>query len=469
MDELNLKIADYVANDQIKNEAAYDAARLSLQDALGCAILSLKFADCQKLLGPVVDGTVVPNGARVIGTPYILDPITASFNLGSMIRWLDFNDTWLGKEWAHPSDTIGALLPLADYLSQTKKNFKMRDLLTGIIKAYEIQGTLAISNSFNQIGFDHVIFVKIASAAVGAFFLGAHKNQVFDALSNAWIDTGPIRAYRHFPNTGSRKSWAAGDQAARGLYFAFLTMKGEMGYSLALSAKKWGLYDVLFQGKPFKLVQPLDSHIIENILFKVLYPAEFHAQTAVEAAIQLHPLIRDKWDEIEKIEIETQEPAMRIIDKKGVLSNHADRDHCLQYMVAVAILTGNLKEEDYSDQNALNPLIDALRNKMILKENAQFTKDYYDPKKRFIGNSISIAMLDGTIFGPISISAPLGHPSRRKEATPCLLTKFERNLSSHYTKEKIKSLMELFADKERFENLAISSFVDYFMGCKDVK
>lgn len=463
MDLLNLALADYVANYEISDEKAYDAARLSLQDAIGCAILSLKFPECKKLLGPIIEGTIVPNGARILGTNYVLDPITGAFNFGAMIRWLDFNDTWLAKEWGHPSDNIGALLPLSDFLSQSKKNFTMRQLLTGIIKAYEIQGSLALSTSFNQIGFDHVILVKIASVAIGTSFLGGNEKQIFDALSNAWIDVGPLRTYRHYPNTGLRKSWAAGDQAARGLHFAFLTMRGEMGYKNALQAKKWGLLDVLFEGKSLEIIQPLNSYIIQNILFKVSYPAEFHAQTAVEAAILLHPLLKKRYDEIEQIEITTQEPAIRIIDKKGGLNNHADRDHCLQYMVAVALLKGNLQDDDYSDHMSLNPLIDLLRDKMEVKEDEQFTRDYYDPSKRFITNSLKIYLKSGEILGPITIETPLGHPSRRQEAIPYIQEKFQRNLGTQYSKTKIESLLELFQDKEKFDNMQASTFVDFFV------
>lgn len=464
-DEIISQIANYVAHAEIESPTAYASAKLCLKDAIGCAILSLKFPECKKLLGPVIEGTIVPKGSRVLGTSYILDPVQAAFNFGTMIRWLDFNDTWLGSEWAHPSDNIGAILPVCDTLSQSNNLLTMKDLLTAIIKAYEIQGILALTNSFNEIGFDHVIYVKVATAAITANLMGASLTQIMNAVSNAWIDTGPLRTYRHYPNTGSRKSWAAGDQCSRGVHFARLAMLGEMGYKSALTAKKWGLFDVLFKGEPFTLNKTFGSYVIENILFKVSYPAEFHAQTAVECAFLLHDKIKDRLNEIKSIEIETQEPAVRIIDKKGKLHNPADRDHCLQYMVAIGLIKGNLSEEDYLEDASLNPLIDFLRDKMIVTENAEFTKNYYDLSKRSIGNSITIHFQDGSVAGPVSIEYPLGSRARREEALSFLQDKFKKNLESHYEEDRVRDIMGLFEEgkAEEFDNMLVSDFVDHFV------
>lgn len=462
IDSTNVLIADYVV-DKVINEKVYPLAKICLKDALGCAILSLQFPECKRLLGPSFEGTLVPNGSRVPGTAFVLDPVTAAFNLGAMIRWLDFNDTWLGKEWAHPSDNIAAILSIGDYLSQKDPTITMKKILNAIIKAYEIQGTIAISNSFNSIGLDHVILVKVASTAVVTKLLGGSKKQIMDALSHAWIDLGPLRTYRHGPNTGSRKSWAAGDQAARAVYLSMLTMRGEMGYKNVLSAKTWGLFDVLFKGKPFTFEKTLDSFIMENILFKVSYPAEFHAQTAVECAVKISPEIQHRFDEISQIDIETQMSAIRIIDKKGTLNNHADRDHCLQYMVAVALIKGNLTESDYSDQNAANPLIDFLRNKMSVSENSQFTKDYEDLNKRSIATRITVYFQDGSKIGPVTIEYPLGHAKRRQESFPFLEQKFKKNMSSHYPKNKVDLNFDITNDKNPTEQakLLIKQF-NYF-------
>lgn len=460
-DEILFLIADYVANKEISNPLAFDTAKLCLMDSIGCALLSLKFEECKKLLGPIVEGTVVPHGSRVLGTNYILDPIQAAFNFGTMIRFLDYNDTWLGLEWAHPSDNLGAILPICDYMSQKGHVLTLKDLLTAMIKAYEIQGIIALSNSFNSIGFDHVILVKVATAAVTTKILGGNFDQILNAVSNSWIDTGPLRTYRHFPNTGSRKSWAAGDQCSRGAYFAWLSMRGEMGYKSALTAKKWGLYDTLFKGEPFSLKKPFDSFVLENILFKVSFPAEFHAQTAVECGIILHQKIKDRFHEIRSIEIQTQEPALRIIDKSGPLNNYADRDHCLQYMTAVALLTGDLKEEDYHDSIAKNPMIDLLRDKMKVVENKRFTEEYYDITKRSIANGVTIYLKDGSSIGPIIVEYPLGHPRRREEAIPLLMEKFKNNLSSHYKKDKVEELLKLFETKG-FDEMLVCDFVNHF-------
>lgn len=467
IDPILKSIADYVHDYTITSPEAYQTASLSLADSLGCAILALKYKACTKLLGPVIPGTTVPNGSRVPGTPYILDPIRAAFNIGSMIRWLDFNDTWLAAEWGHPSDNLGGLLAITDYLSQQKishgeKPFIVKDLLTAMIKAHEIQGGLALQNSFNRIGFDHVILVKVATTGVVTSLLGGTHQQIVDALSNAWIDTGPLRTYRHAPNTGSRKSWAAGDATSRGVFLAMLTLQGEMGYSHALTAKKWGFYDVLFQGKPFVFQQPLTSYVMENILFKVNFPAEFHAQTAVECAFKLHPLIKHRISDIDSIVLETHESAIRIIDKEGPLNNPADRDHCLQYMVAIALLKGNLTAEDYEDEASKNPKIDALRVKMRVQENPSFSVDYLDPNKRAIANALTIYFKDGTSTQRILQEYPLGHRKRRKEAINLLFNKFENNLSTLFSKQKSKKLREQFMDYESLIQIPVNALVDLF-------
>lgn len=454
-------IADYLCSPKNFSEETYKTAQLCLADALGCAILALKFPACTKLLGPIVPGTIVPYGSRVPGTDFILDPIRAAFNLGTMIRWLDYNDTWLAAEWAHPSDNIGGLLALTDYLSQTSvPHLTVQNLLHAMIQAYEIQGILCLENSFNKIGLDHVIPLKVATAAVTAKLLGANHQQIMDAISNAWIDLGPLRTYRHAPNTGSRKSWAAGDATSRGLQLAWMVKQGEMGYPSALTAKQWGFHEVVFKGQALVFAQPLDSYVMENILFKVKFPAEFHAQTAVECAIHLSPKVKDRWEEIETIEIETHSSALRIIDKKGSLHNPADRDHCLQYMTAIGLLFGTLTADHYEDKVAKNPLIDRLREKMILKENSQFTRDYLDPKKRSIANSLTIKFKNGEVLAPLTIEYPLGHRMRRKEAIPRIFDKFRRNLSSHYSDKQVDQLVDLFQDEALLSKLAVRDFVN---------
>jgi 2-methylcitrate dehydratase len=462
-DELIESIATYTADEVIKSEEAFKTARACLLDSLGCAFLALKFKACTKLLGPLVPGTIVPGGTRVPGTPFILDPIRAAFNFGTMIRWLDFNDTWLAAEWGHPSDNLGALLSIADYLCQNGQKIYVKDLLTALIKAHEIQGILALKNSLNCIGLDHVFFVKLASTAVSTKLLGGSKEQIAAAFSNACIDTGPLRTYRHAPNTGSRKSWAAGDATSRALNLAWMTMQGEMGYNSALTAKQWGLYDVLFKGKPWTIPQAFGSYVMENVLFKISFPAEFHAQTAVEAAIHSHDSIKEHLKEIEKIEIDTHESAIRIIDKKGPLKNPADRDHCLQYMVAIGLIYGELTAEHYEEEISRNPLIDQLRDKMLVKENKQFSQDYLDPEKRSIANSLTIHLKDGRVFGPYTVEYPLGHKRRRAEGIPLLYEKFKENAKHLLPKNEIDAVLELFQDESRLDQMTVSELVDLFV------
>lgn len=472
-DEILSVIADYVLEDFPIGESTLNTAKMCLADALGCAILSLNFSECTKLLGPLVPGTLVPNGTRVIGTDYCLDPVLAAFNIGSMVRWLDYNDTWLAAEWGHPSDNLGGILAISDALSQQRrqsglKPFSMHELLVSMIKAYEIQGQIALHNSFNRIGFDHVILVKVATAAVVTALLGGNKTQVMDAVSQAFLDTGPLRTYRHAPCAGSRKSWAAGDATARGVFLAMLTMRGEKGYPNGLTAPKWGFYDVLFQGKPFCFNQKFSSYVIDNILFKISFPAEFHAQTAVEAAILLYPLIKNRWHEIVEVTINTHESAIRIIDKKGPLKNPADRDHCLQYMVAVALLTGKLSENDYQEDASKNPLIDQLREKIHVVENKLYSRDYLDPMKRSIANSITLVLKGGEVLGPVVVEYPLGHRNRREEGLKPLMDKFERNLLTRFRCEHVERIMKIFDESSRFDHLAVDRFVEEFLPLKSL-
>ncbi|MDR3477691.1 MAG: bifunctional 2-methylcitrate dehydratase/aconitate hydratase [Gammaproteobacteria bacterium] len=461
-------IADYVTSYKIESPLAYSTARYCLMDSLGCAMLALQYPQCTKLLGPIVPGTTVPHGARVPGTDYVLDPILAAFNIGATIRWLDYNDTWLAAEWGHPSDNLGAILAVADYESrkrilQNKAPLTMLNVLKAMIKAYEIQGILALENSFNRIGLDHVVLVKVASTAVATSLMGGNHEAVVNALSQAWIDGQSLRTYRHAPNTGSRKSWAAGDATSRAVRLAWMVMQGEMGYPSALTAKKWGFYDVTWRGQHLHLPQPFGTYVMENILFKIAFPAEFHAQTAVECAILLHPRIKDRLDKIERIVLTTQESAVRIISKTGPLYNPADRDHCLQYMVAAGLIFGDLKAEYYEDKFANDPRIDLLREKMHVQEDTQFTKDYLNPEKRSIANSIQIYFTDGTHTEKVLVEYPIGHNRRREEGIPLLLQKCENNLRNVFNEEQIQKQMALFLDQEALEKTPVNEFMDLFI------
>lgn len=467
-DEAILSIARYVAAPLNDSELAYSTARLCLMDTLGCGILALQYPACRKLLGPVIPGTVVPNGVRVPGTSYELDPILAAFNIGTIIRWLDFNDTWLAAEWGHPSDNLGAILAVADYVSQQRvanqlPALTIRDVLSAMIKAHEIQGVLAIENGFNRLGFDHVILVRIASTAVATFLLGGSVQQIADALSQAWLDGAALRTYRHAPNTGSRKSWAAGDATSRAVKLAWMTMQGEMGYSSALTAKKWGFYDVMMGGNPLKISRSYGSYVMENVLFKISFPAEFHAQTAVECAVKLHHDIKNRLDQIDKIILTTHESAIRIISKSGELHNPADRDHCLQYMVAVALLHGDLKAEHYEDSFANDPRIDQLRDKMLVQENKQFSIDYLDPLKRSIANSMQITFKDGSTTDTVTIEYPIGHRVRREEGIPFMYEKFTKNMTTHFSKEHTDMLLSLFKDQHKLESMPVQQFMALFV------
>lgn len=451
-------IADYVINYEVDSDEAFETARYCLMDSLACAMLALKYPACTKLLGPIVPGAEMKNGARVPGTDYELDPVQAAFNIGAMIRWLDFNDTWLAAEWGHPSDNLGGILAVADWLSRNGKPLQMKDVLIAMIKAHEIQGVMALENSFNRVGLDHVLLVRLASTAVCAHMLGCNREQIINAISHAFIDGGALRTYRHAPNTGSRKSWAAGDATSRAVRLALIATTGEMGYPTALSAKTWGFYDVLFKENRFKLPRDYRSYVMENILFKISYPAEFHAQTAVECAMQLHEQVKDRVDDIERIVVETQEAAIRIIDKTGPLNNPADRDHCLQYMIAVPLLFGRLTAQDYEDAIANDPRIDALRNKMVVSENPQFTKDYFDPDKRYIGNAIEIFFKDGSRTARVSIDFPIGHRKRRKEGIPVLVKKFEKAIGDIFHADQAKKIEAVCADQAKLESMNVAVF-----------
>ena len=456
-------IAAYVADFEITSDLAYETARYCLMDALGCAMLALNFPECTKLLGPTVPGTVVPNGSRVPGTSFVLDPVTAAFNLGTLVRWLDFNDTWLAAEWGHPSDNLGAILPVADYLCRTGTRVTMHDVLTAAIKAHEIQGVIALENSFNRVGLDHVALVKVASTAVVTHLLGGDRAMIINALSNAFIDGQSLRTYRHAPNTGSRKSWAAGDAAARAVWLSLTALKGEMGYPSALTAPKWGFYDVLFKGQPFKFQRDYGSYVMENVLFKVSFPAEFHAQTAAECAMTLHPQVKGRIDEIERVVITTHESAIRIIDKTGPLNNPADRDHCIQYMTAVPLIFGRLTADDYEDDFASDPRIDALRAKMEVVEKKQYSIDYLDPKKRSIANAVQVFFKDSTSTEQVVVEYPIGHRRRRTEGILLLVEKFKHNLSTRFSTEKVAEIVDVFADVEKFESMPVNEFVDLWV------
>ena len=463
-DQALLDIADYVCDFDIESELAFETAHYCLMDTLACGFLALDYTACTKLLGPVIPGATFPGGARVPGTSYELEPVMAAFNIGAMNRWLDFNDTWLAAEWGHPSDNLGGILAVADYLSRQSRikgeaPLKMRDVLAAMIMAHEIQGVLALENSYNRVGLDHVLLVRVASTAVITRMLGGDRDQVLNAVSNAWIDGGALRTYRHAPNTGSRKSWAAGDATSRAVRLALIAMTGEMGYPSALTAPTWGYYDVLFKGKAFQFQRPYGSYVMEKVLFKISYPAEFHSQTAVEAGMTLHEQVEDRIDEISKVVIETQEAGVRIIDKTGPLDNPADRDHCIQYMVAVPMIFGRLTAADYEDGVAGDPRIDTLRAKMEVTENEQYTKDYFDPELRYIGNAVQVFFNDGTSTDRVEVHVPIGHRERREEGIPVLKQKFVNSVSPRLATGQWDELNALCADQEKLAATDVDDFM----------
>lgn len=458
-------IADYVTGTDITSSDAFDTARNCLMDTLGCGFLAQRFPECAKHLGPIAPGTVVPHGARVPGTQFELDPVKAAWDIGCMIRWLDFNDTWLAAEWGHPSDNLGGILAVADYVSRVnvaagKAPLTMRDVLNGMIKAHEIQGCLALENSFNRVGLDHVLLVRVASTAVVAQLLGADHSQIVDALSHAWVDGSSLRTYRHAPNAGPRKSWAAGDATSRAVRLAMLVLKGEMGYPSALSAPTWGFYDVSFKGQSFKFQRDYGSYVMENVLFKISFPAEFHAQTAVEAAVTLHPQVAGRLDEIDRIVITTHESAIRIISKTGALNNPADRDHCLQYMAAIGLLKGNLVAEDYEDDVAADPRVDQIRDLMVIEEDARYSAEYHEPDKRSIANAIQVFFKDGSSTDKIEVEYPIGHRRRREAGIPLLEEKFRRNLAVRFPAGRCAAIFDLCKDQQRLEATPVNEFMD---------
>jgi 2-methylcitrate dehydratase len=467
-DKVIQDIADYVLEYKVKSKEARETARYCLIDTLGCGFEALEYPACTKLLGPIVPGTVVPNGAKVPGTSFVLDPVQAAFNIGAMVRWLDFNDTWLAAEWGHPSDNLGGILATADWLSrnaiaQGRKPLTVDDVLTAMIKAHEIQGCIALENSFNKVGLDHVLLVKVATAAVVAQMLGLTRDEIVNAVSLAFVDGQSLRTYRHAPNTGSRKSWAAGDATSRAVRLALIAKTGEMGYPSVLTAKTWGFYDVSFKGKPFSFQRAYGSYVMENVLFKISYPAEFHSQTAVEAAMTIRTELAKHGKterDVKKITIRTHEAAIRIIDKKGPLDNPADRDHCIQYMVAVPIIFGRLTAADYEDGVAADPRIDALRERIVCVEDKQFTRDYHDPAKRSIANALTVEFTDGTKMNEVVVEYPIGHKRRRKEGMPLLLEKFRRNLARRFPAKQQQAILDVALDAQRLAAMPVHAFVD---------
>ncbi|NIE85812.1 MULTISPECIES: bifunctional 2-methylcitrate dehydratase/aconitate hydratase [unclassified Burkholderia] len=470
-DPVLVEIVDYVLGFEIDSELALETARHCLLDTLGCGLEALSYPACTKLLGPLVPGTVVPNGARVPGTSFQLDPVKAAFDIGAAIRWLDFNDTWLAAEWGHPSDNLGGILATADWLSRTavaagKPPLTMRAVLVAMVKAHEIQGCLALENAFNRVGLDHVLLVKVASTAVVGQLLGLTRDELINALSLAFVDGQALRTYRHAPNTGSRKSWAAGDATSRAVRLALIARTGEMGYPSALSAPTWGFYDVLFEGRPFRFQRPYGSYVMENVLFKIAFPAEFHAQTAAEAALALHRQILAAGrgaESIRRVTIRTHEAAIRIIDKSGPLANPADRDHCIQYMVAVPLLFGRLTAADYEDEIARDPRIDALRAKIACVEDPQFTKDYHDPDKRAIANALTVEFDDGTVLDEVVVDYPIGHRRRRDEGIPLLVEKFRSNLARRFPAKQQQAILDVSLDPARLAAMPVNEYVDLYV------
>ena len=463
-DQAIIDIVDYTLNYEIKSPVAYETAWNCFMDTLGCGLEALEYEACTKLLGPVVPGLTVANGVKVPGTKHVLDPVQGAFNIGAMIRWLDFNDTWLAAEWGHPSDNLGAILATADWLSRTTdKKFTVKDVLTAMIKAHEIQGCIALENSFNKVGLDHVILVKVASTAVVAQMMGLTRDQALAAVSLAWVDGQSLRTYRHFPNAGSRKSWAAGDATSRAVRLALIAKTGEMGYPSALTAKTWGFYDVSFKGQPFKFQRAYGSYVMENVLFKISFPAEFHSQTGVEAAMTIYHQMQAAGktsDDIAKVTIRTHEACIRIIDKKGPLNNPADRDHCIQYMVAVPFIFGRLTARDYEEDIAADPRIDALREKIVCVEDAGYTADYHNPEKRSIANAITVEFTDGTVFEEVAVEYPIGHARRRVEGIPLLIEKYKTNLARIYDADQQKKIIDLCLDYDKLSATPVNEFMD---------
>ncbi|KZT61940.1 2-methylcitrate dehydratase [Calocera cornea HHB12733] len=465
-DQVLKDIAAYVHHYHVTSPVAWDTARLCLIDTMGCGLEGLRFNECARLMGPVVEGTVVPNGTKVLGTSYQVDPVRGAFNIGTAIRWLDYNDCFLAAEWGHPSDNLGAILAVADYLARTGKPLTVKDVLEGMIKAHEIQGCIALENAFNRVGLDHVVLVKVASAAVVSKLLGLTEAQTIDVVSQAFVDGQSLRTYRHAPNTGSRKSWAAGDACSRAVNLALLVQKGEIGLPSVLTAKTWGFYDVLFNGEPFRFQRPYGSYIMENVLFKISFPAEFHAQTAVEAAMTVHGKLQAMGktsEDIKSVRIRTQEAAMRIINKSGPLHNFADRDHAIQYMTCFPLIHGRLTTEDYSDAAAADPRIDALRAKTYCVEDTRFSTDYHDPEKRSIGNALLVELNDGTVLDEVEVEYPVGHKRRRAEGTPLLMAKFKRHIGHWFDAKHQDKILAAVEDLQTLEKMPVDQFTELFV------
>ena len=464
-------IVDYVMDYEVTSEVAYETAWSCFLDTLGCGLEALEYRECRKLLGPVVPGITVENGVRVPGTNYVLDPVQGAFTIGAMIRWLDFNDTWLAAEWGHPSDNLGGILAIADYLSRLAVStggtaLSVRDVLTAMIKAHEIQGCIALENSFNKVGIDHVVLVKVASTAVVAQMLGLTRDQTLAAVSLAWVDGQSLRTYRHYPNAGSRKSWAAGDATSRAVRMALIAKTGEMGYPTALSAKTWGFYDSSFRGKSFTFQRPYGSYVMENVLFKISFPAEFHSQTGVEAAMTIHQqmtALGKTSDDIKSVSIRTHEACIRIIDKQGPLNNPADRDHCIQYMVALPLIFGRLTARDYEDDVASDPRIDALREKITCVEDTSFTADYHDPSKRSIANALTVEFTDGTSLDEVVVEYPVGHARRRVEGIPLLHAKFATNVARIFDKKQQDQILKASLNRVELEKLTVHEYMDLYI------
>jgi len=480
-DQVIQDIADYVLKYRIESEEAFDSARNCLMDTLGCGLLALRFPECTKHLGPIVEGTIVPNGARVPGTQFRMDPVKSAWDIGCIIRWLDYNDTWLAAEWGHPSDNLGGILAVADYLAQKrtsegKASLTMRAVLEAMIKAHEIQGVIALENSFNRVGLCHVLLVRVASAAVVTQLMGGSRDQIMAAVSQAWVDGSALRTYRHAPNAGSRKSWAAGDATSRAVRLADMSMRGEMGVPSVLTASQWGFYDVAFsktnadqkikpeQDREFKFSQGYGTYVMENVLFKISFPAEFHAQTAAECAVILHPQVKDRLTDIDKIVIRTHESAIRIISKVGPLANAADRDHCIQYMTAVPLAFGNLVAEHYEESfHNSNPIIDALRNKMEIVEDKGYSREYLEADKRSIANAIQVFFKDGTSTEEVVVEYPVGHRRRRTEGIPLLEDKFKVNLATRFPANRCADIFDLCKNKVKLESTPVNEFMDLFI------
>ncbi len=463
-DQALVDIADYVCDVEVESALAFETAHDCLMDSIACGFQALDYPACTRLMGPVVPGATLPGGARVPGTSFELDPALAAFNIGCMNRWLDFNDTWLAAEQGHPSDNFGGILATADYLGRRARaeggeSPTMRDVLTAAIKAYEIQGVLALDNSFNRAGLDHALLVRVASTAVVTRMLGGGRDEVLSAVSNAWIDGAPLRTCRLAPNTSSRKRWAAADATSRAVRLALIAMTGETGCPTALSAKSRGFYDVLGGGSAFRLQRPYGSYVMENVLFKAACPGEFHAQTAVEAGMTLHPAVRDRVDDVANVVIETQEAGLRILDKPGPLDNRADRDHCIRYMVAVPLIFGRLTAADYEDDVAGDPRIDALRDRMEVRENERFTKDHQDPGLRYIGNAVQVFFSDGTGTERIEVNVPIGHRERRDEGVPLLRQKIAGSVAPKLGAPQWEELDSLCADRDRLAATAVDDFM----------